>query len=110
MVSNETFLDYLHHLEMEDKRERAEKQRLNESLEKKGNLKAVEAVETDHILKKDKKCQSNATDKGSSKKAKNSKYCDWRADHGKDDRFIHSHNEADCNFKKAANKEADKKK
>ena len=53
MVSNETFLDYLYHLEMEDKQERAEKQRLKESLKKKGNFKAAEAVETGRIPKKD---------------------------------------------------------
>ena len=33
MVSNETILDYLYRLEMEDKQERAEKERLKESLE-----------------------------------------------------------------------------
>jgi hypothetical protein len=111
MVSNETFLDYLYRLELEDRQERAEKQRLKESLEKKGNLKAAEAVETGRIPKKDKKHQSNASEKSSSKKAKKGKYCDWCADHGKEDRFVHSHNEADCNFKKtAATKEADLKK
>jgi hypothetical protein len=110
MVSNETFLDYLYHLKVEDRQERAEKQRLKESFEKKGNLKAAEAVKTGCILKKDKKHQSNASDKGSSKEAKKTKYCDWCTNHGKDDRFIHSHIEADCNFKKAADKEANKKK
>jgi len=35
MVSNEAFLDYLYRLEKEDKQERAEKERLKESLEKK---------------------------------------------------------------------------
>jgi hypothetical protein len=110
MVSNETFLDYLCRLEIEDRQERADKQRLKESLKKKGNLKAAEAVETGHIPKKDKKRQSNASEKSSSKKAKKGKYCDWCTDHGKEDRFVHSHNEADCNFKKAAAKEADAKK
>jgi hypothetical protein len=101
MGSNETFLGYLYHLEIEDRQERAEKQRLKESFEKKGNLKAAEAVETGRIPKKDKKHQSDASEKGSSKKAKKGKYCDWCTDHGKEDRFVHSHNEADCNFKKA---------
>jgi hypothetical protein len=110
MVSNETFLDYLYRLEVEDRQERAEKQKLKESFEKKGNLKAAEAVETGRILKKDKKRQSDASEKGSSKKAKKGKYCDWCTNHGKEDRFIHSHNEADCNFKKAAAKEVDSKK
>jgi hypothetical protein len=110
MVSNETFLDYLYRLEIEDQQERAEKQRLRESLEKKGNLKAAEAVESGRIPKKDKKRKSDASEKGSSKKAKKGKYCDWCADHGKEDRFIHSHNEANCNFKKAAAKDADAKK
>jgi hypothetical protein len=95
MVSNETFLDYLYHLEIEDRQERAVKQRLKESFKKKGNLKAAEAVETGC-------CQSDASEKGSSKKAKKGKYCDWCTNHGKEDRFVHSHNEADCNFKKAA--------
>jgi hypothetical protein len=36
MVSNETFLDYLYRLKIEDRQERADKQRLKESLEKKG--------------------------------------------------------------------------
>jgi hypothetical protein len=112
MVSNETFLDYLYRLETEDKQERAEKQRLKESFEKKGNLKAAEAVETGRIPKKDKKRQSDASEKSakSNKKAKKGKYCDWCADNGKEDKYIHSHNEADCNFKKYAEKQADKKK
>jgi hypothetical protein len=101
MVDNETFLDYLYRLEMEDDRqERAEKQRLKESLERKGNLKAAEAVETGVSQRRIR----------TAKKAKKGKYCDWCTKHGKDDRFIHSYNEADCNFKKAADKEADKKK
>jgi hypothetical protein len=100
MVSNETFLDYLYCLEVKDRQKRAKKQRLKESF----------AVETGCILKKDKKHKSHASDKGSSKKAKKRKYCDWCANHGKDDRFIHSHNEADCNFKKATDKEVNKKK
>jgi hypothetical protein len=33
MVSNETFLDYLYHLEIDNRQERAEKQRLKESSE-----------------------------------------------------------------------------
>jgi hypothetical protein len=64
MVENENFLDYLYRLETEDRQERAEKQRLKESLEKKGNFKAAEAVETGHIPKKDKKRQSDASEKG----------------------------------------------
>jgi hypothetical protein len=82
MVSNETFLDYLYLLKvLEDRQERAKKQRLKESLEKKGDLKAVEAVETGHIPKKDKKKhhqRSNASEKSISKKeAKKGKYCNW---------------------------------
>jgi hypothetical protein len=108
MVSNETFLNYLYRLEVEDRQERADKQRLKESFEKKRNLKAAEAVETGRILKKDKKRQSDASEKqGISKKGK---YCDWCTNHGKEDRFIHSHNEADCNFKNAAVKETGAKK
>jgi hypothetical protein len=108
MVSNENFFDYLYHIEIEDRRqERAEKQKLKESLEKKGKFKAAEAVESGRIPKKDKNCQSDPSNKGSSKKAK---YSHWFTDHGKEDLFIHSHNEADCNFKKAAEKKADKKK
>jgi hypothetical protein len=110
MVCNEAFLDYLYRLEIEDRQERADKQRLKESLKKKGNLKAAEAVESGCIPKKDKKRQSDASERSSSKKAKKGKYCDWCTDHGKEDRFVHSHNEADCNFKKAAAKEADAKK
>jgi hypothetical protein len=110
MVRNETFLDYLYHLETEDRQERAEKQRLKESLEKEGNHKTAEAVETGRIPKKDRKCQSNSSEKERSKKAKKGKYCEWCTDHGKDDRFIHSQNKVICNYKKAAPKEADKKK
>ena len=110
MVSNETFLDYLYRLETEDKQEKAEKQRLRESLEKKGNLKAAEAVETGRIPKKDKKRKSDASENSQSKKPKKGKYCNWCAANGKEDRFIHSHNEADCNFKRAAERQADQKK
>jgi hypothetical protein len=105
MVANMILLDYLYHLETEGKQERAKKQRLNDSLEKKGNLKATEAVETGCILKKDKKHKGNASEKDSSKKSKKGKYCDWcHANHDKKHRFVHRHMEADCNFKKAAKK------
>jgi hypothetical protein len=110
MVSNETFLVYLLCLEIENRQERADKQRLKESLVKKGNLKAAEAVESGRIPKKDKKHKSDASEKSIFKKAKKGKYCDWCANHCKEDRFVHSHNEADCNFKKAAAKEANAKK
>ena len=109
MVSIETFLDYLYRLETEDKQERAEKQRLKESLEKKGNLKAAEAVKTGRIPKKDKKHKSDASDNNPSKKPKKGKYCYWCAENGKEVRFIHSHNEADCNFKRAAERQANQK-
>jgi hypothetical protein len=35
MVSNETFLNYLYHLELEDRQERADKQRLKNPLKRK---------------------------------------------------------------------------
>eukprot|EP00557_Chaetoceros_sp_GSL56_P012168 CAMPEP_0176484630 /NCGR_PEP_ID=MMETSP0200_2-20121128/4560_1 /TAXON_ID=947934 /ORGANISM="Chaetoceros sp., Strain GSL56" /LENGTH=472 /DNA_ID=CAMNT_0017881123 /DNA_START=218 /DNA_END=1637 /DNA_ORIENTATION=- len=122
MVSTETFLDYLYRLETEDKQERAEKQRLKESLEKKGNHKAAEAVdpglekkgnhkaaeavESGRIPKKDKKRKSDASSASSnnqqrkhSKKAKTEKYCTLCAANGAEERFIHSHNAEDCGFK-----------
>jgi hypothetical protein len=53
MVSDEIVLNYLYCLETEDRQERAKKQRLKESFEKKGNLKAAEPVKTGgHIPKK----------------------------------------------------------
>jgi hypothetical protein len=106
MVSVETFLDYLYRLETEDKQERAEKQRLKDSLEKKGNFKAAEAVESGKIPKKDKRKGSPPAGKNphnqpqkSSQRTGNGKYCTLCAAHGKEDRFIHSHNADDCHFR-----------
>jgi hypothetical protein len=79
---------------MEDKQERAKKQRLKESLKKKGNFKVAEAVKTGCIPKKDSKCKStdDSDNKLSGKKPKKGKkYCDWCASHGNEERFIHSH-------------------
>jgi hypothetical protein len=106
MVSIETFLDYLYRLETEDKQERAEKQRLKDSLEKKGNFKAAEAVESGKIPKKDKRKSSPPAGKNphnqpqkSSQRTGKGKYCTLCAAHGKEDRFIHSHNADDCHFR-----------
>jgi hypothetical protein len=105
MVSIETFLDYLYRIETEDKQERAEKQRLKDSLEKKGNFKAAEAVESGKIPKKDRRKSGpsagnshNQPQKSSQKDGKG-KYCTLCAAHGKEDRFIHSHNADQCRFK-----------
>jgi hypothetical protein len=71
MVSNETFLNHLYCLETEDRQERAKKQKLKESFEKKGNFMAAEAVEiAGHIPKKDEKHKCIASKKDSSKKTR----------------------------------------
>mmetsp|Transcript_17197 Transcript_17197/g.32552 ORF Transcript_17197/g.32552 Transcript_17197/m.32552 type:complete len:470 (+) Transcript_17197:1371-2780(+) len=108
-VSTETFLDYLHRLETEDKQERAEKQRLKESFEKKGNLKAAEAVETGKIPRKDKKRKSDDSSGSKTKKSKPKFLCTWCEEHGKEDKFIYSHNAEDCNFRKAERKKKESK-
>jgi hypothetical protein len=100
VVSVETFLDYLHRLDAEDKQERAKKQRLRDSLEKKGNFKAAEMVESGKIPKKDKrKSGLPAGNSHDSQKDGKGKYCTLCAAHGKVDRFIHSHKADSCHFK-----------
>jgi hypothetical protein len=104
-VPHENFLDYLYFLKVEDRLERAKKQRLCTLLKKVGLMKATKSIKSRRIPKKDK--HKNISFLASSltwaiqmsKKDKSNKYCTLCAANDTPEHVIHIHSAHQCHSK-----------